>query len=383
MRWIGVLFGILGVALSEVNSNSGPPDNDSKPMELLGAVSEGNLAKVIELFTVDGMDINAEARPGWTPLAAAASAGQEEVLSWLLDHGADMTLKGRDTRFIHYLAIEEAQLGILKLLVSKMPKPPLDTDNWNMLHRAAAGTKAAHREITHYLVKEKVVEVDSETDKGMTPLMVAAHQGLANNVRLLLSLGANPNHKDKNGRAALMYLLYGYKVKKENHEKDEKIRKERDEEHKRKGERVFDFTLPQDRDRFQFKDKDRKKFHSTIATLVRGGAQAYLMDNFGGTPMKLALEIEMSLPLAEKTLAPLVSGEKDFFGLEAEKQAHSQEENKKDNKDKKDKKDKKKNKKNKSKEKNRETKASAQSVPKGNAENEQIHLDDDELKDEL
>lgn len=57
--------------------------------------------------------------------------------------------------------------------------------------------------VVEYFIKDIKIPVDNQDKAGDTPLMLAAGNGRVSTVRLLLSLGANPNLKNRNNRSAI------------------------------------------------------------------------------------------------------------------------------------------------------------------------------------
>eukprot|EP00457_Paulinella_chromatophora_P007027 gb/GEZN01007047.1/.p1 GENE.gb/GEZN01007047.1/~~gb/GEZN01007047.1/.p1 ORF type:complete len:361 (+),score=42.23 gb/GEZN01007047.1/:95-1177(+) len=286
-----------------------PSDEDYR--DLSNAAGMGDLDKVIEFVTVKGLAINKEVSAGRSPLISAISGKQELVLSWLLDHGANTSFVDRFGHRAHYTAVSGGSLGVLKLLLDVDSSPPLDVDSWTMLHRAASGTERGHREIAEYLIRDiGLFGVDSKTPNGMTPLMVAAHQGLTETVNLLIQLGAKPNEGDKNRRGALFYALYGYIQKRDTH--DSRIQYELAQKKEQEGStgRIIDITPRHIKEADLFKAKQRKAFYDTILALIGAGANPNAKDKFGDTPYAFATMKESYLSPEKQKLMRSLKGEK-------------------------------------------------------------------------
>lgn len=129
------------------------------PMTIAG--EKGNL-EVIRLLVEDGKaDINAKSSYGVTPLIAAAAAGKGEAVTYLLKNGADATAKDDlgKTALIYASNFDDAKT--LNDLIS------LDKTSLNI-----------------------------PDNTGNTPLIYSAQRGYLENVKVLLSGGANPNYRN-------------------------------------------------------------------------------------------------------------------------------------------------------------------------------------------
>ena len=60
------------------------------------AASDGDLERVKHLVEVEGVSVNAQDEVGYSPLHAAASYGEIQVLEYLLARGGDVTIKDED-----------------------------------------------------------------------------------------------------------------------------------------------------------------------------------------------------------------------------------------------------------------------------------------------
>jgi Ankyrin repeats (3 copies) len=73
----------------------------------------------------------------------------------------------------------------------EQPGPPIESNSYTMLHRAAVG---GHRPVADYLLS-KGAKIDAVAAAGYTPLHLAAWSGKVNIVKLLIARGANVNAK--------------------------------------------------------------------------------------------------------------------------------------------------------------------------------------------
>ena len=124
--------------------------------------------EIVRILVDAGYDVNRPTPSGSTCLNDAALKGQKKVAQLLLDHGANVNAADSSGAFA--------------------------------LHNAAIGGDA---EMVEMLLAHGA-EIDArDRESDATPLMLAASLGRVNAVRALLTHGASPALKDKQGRTAL------------------------------------------------------------------------------------------------------------------------------------------------------------------------------------
>ena len=84
-------------------------------LQLIDAVKTGQLAKVEEALNA-GADIHQQDEQGWTPLNWAAGRGSVEIVSLLLNRGADVSRTGRDQRTPYKIALAAKHTDVARLL---------------------------------------------------------------------------------------------------------------------------------------------------------------------------------------------------------------------------------------------------------------------------
>lgn len=125
------------------------------------AAEKGNM-EIIKMLVEDGKaTINEASSYGITPLISAAAAGQDEAVAYLIQKGADVTVKD--------------DLGKTALLYAIGYDKPKLINNLISLNNAA---------------------VNLPDNAGNTPLIYATQKGLFNNVKLLVSNGANVDYRN-------------------------------------------------------------------------------------------------------------------------------------------------------------------------------------------
>lgn len=143
------------------------------PLDLFEAAAVGRPERVSALIEKEPASANRISPDGFSPLHLAAFFGHPEVVSCLIDHGAE----------VNALSANPMQL-----------RP---------LHSALA-----HRETAAVLKMARILlsagaEVNARQAGGWTPLHQAATHRLADLVRLLLAHGADVNAKADNGKTPI------------------------------------------------------------------------------------------------------------------------------------------------------------------------------------
>jgi hypothetical protein len=131
-----------------------------------------------------------------TPLHVAASAGHPDILSLLIEHGADMNGQGIYGDTLLHRASQNARLEAGQLLLNRGADIDVQNDykNTALIYATALG----HAEFARMLL-ERGAMIDARGGGGRTPLHFAAVNGQIGAVRLLLEHGADVNVRDEEG----------------------------------------------------------------------------------------------------------------------------------------------------------------------------------------
>ena len=136
----------------------------------------------------------------WAALHCAAGQAVEEIISLILDHGADVdssTMRGLTPL---YIAGAHGRDSLVKILLSRGADVNRSNNlGWSTLHRAA---ERGHEQVVRLLLEYHAVP-DSRTEQGYTPLMCAASLGHSSIVELLLDRGADTDAHDCEGNTPL------------------------------------------------------------------------------------------------------------------------------------------------------------------------------------
>jgi ankyrin repeat protein len=131
-------------------------------LDVFAGAAVGRLDAVKTAVETSPAVINAHAYDGWTPLHLAAFFGRHDIVVWLLDHGAAVDARSRNS-------------------LGNTP-----------LHAALAGS---HEDVA-LLLLERGAPTDARDAGGHTPLHIAAESGLIGSVKALLDRGADPHAVD-------------------------------------------------------------------------------------------------------------------------------------------------------------------------------------------
>ncbi|XP_029386520.1 ankyrin repeat domain-containing protein 50 isoform X1 [Echeneis naucrates] len=199
---------------------------------LILAAQEGHWSTV-RLLLDRRSPIDHRAYDGHSALSATLLEGHAEVAELLMRRGADTDVRDAEGRPLLYLLVLEGNLEMATLLIEKggVPLESRDSEGRTALHVASwqgsvemvdlllkhgANRNAqdaegrppmhsvawtGHTEVGHRLLEASGVNIDLACHQGATALSIAAQEGHANIVAMLLERGANPHHMDKYGRS--------------------------------------------------------------------------------------------------------------------------------------------------------------------------------------
>lgn len=171
--------------------------------ELHDAVKAVNIEKVKRALKA-GADINATDEAGETPLHIAARIGRYSIVRLLLEHGPTLYLENNKGYTPLAIAISHNRIKTINAIV-KAQKKQKEEIEYTDLHTAVMNNDEAAviTCITHGF------KVDTPNSDGVTPLHIAAKEGLYPMARLLVEYGADVHLTDKEGRDALYYARFG------------------------------------------------------------------------------------------------------------------------------------------------------------------------------
>ena len=209
-----------------------PRPIDPKLAAVIAAVRAGDRAKLKGLIDVEPALMSSKDPGGSTPLHHAAGFGTADVVTLLLDSGADINAKNRrGSTPLHWAIHDEAKvrlllargadvnakqvegrtpvyqaavlgggLPVLRVLLEKggNPNTPILNGQTPLFVAALRGDASAMT-----LLIDKGADVNAKSGAGNAPLLSAATNGSASAVKLLLEKGADAKAISKLGESAL------------------------------------------------------------------------------------------------------------------------------------------------------------------------------------
>jgi ankyrin repeat protein len=163
--------------------------------------------KEIRSLIDEGVDVNAEAYDGLTPLMGAAIAGRTDAVKLLLENGANTNAKYFDGTTALVFAAIRGRVETVKLLLANGADVNAKTDDG--MTPLILGAGSADPKITKLLL-DKGADVNAKDRHGGTALMSAATVCLVDTMKLLLDKGADVNAKDAKGRTPFVVVLESY-----------------------------------------------------------------------------------------------------------------------------------------------------------------------------
>ena len=185
------------------------------------AAAKGNERVVKQFLNNSGHSIvDASDRNGWTALTIAAKKGNTQIVSLLVENGADVNKRGGPLyqaplryALMNYdgiAKVNDSAVNIVKLLLEKGANPnemakQTDEDERNMtlLHFTAIFDQVEIMKLlldkgANISARSNYIDDEPGTKPSVTPLMFAVQNGNENAVKILLEMGANPNATSKN-----------------------------------------------------------------------------------------------------------------------------------------------------------------------------------------
>ncbi|KAI2627619.1 ankyrin repeat-containing domain protein [Hypoxylon sp. NC1633] len=156
---------------------------------LLAAITKKRSERIIEMLLEYGSDANLKNREGHTPLFEAIQSNRFEIVTTLLDHGANPNLPGpkhMTNHVVHRLWPAVGLTRIFELLLSRGADPKKAPGIMEL------ATSINHIESVRVLLKAGV-DPNAKKDGIYTPLCSSIRDNRADIFELLLASGADPN----------------------------------------------------------------------------------------------------------------------------------------------------------------------------------------------
>ncbi|KAG8010868.1 Histone-lysine N-methyltransferase EHMT1, partial [Nibea albiflora] len=181
------------------------------PKQLYLSAKQGELKKVL-LMLVDGIDPNfkMESQNKRTPLHAAAEGGHKDICHMLVQAGANLDMCDEDQRTPLMEACENNHMEtVLYLLRAGASATHKDVEGFTCLHLAA---KSGHYNIVEHLLSTGLININCQDDGGWTAMIWATEYKHVDQVKLLLSKGADISIRDKEENICLHWAAFSGSV---------------------------------------------------------------------------------------------------------------------------------------------------------------------------
>ncbi|XP_040013282.1 histone-lysine N-methyltransferase EHMT1 [Xiphias gladius] len=181
------------------------------PKQLYLSAKQGELKRVL-LMLVDGIDPNfkMESQNKRTPLHAAAETGHKDICHMLVQAGANLDMCDEDQRTPLMEACENNHMDtVLYLLRAGASATHKDVEGFTCLHLAA---KSGHYNIVEHLLSTGLININCQDDGGWTAMIWATEYKHVNQVKLLLSKGADISVRDKEENICLHWAAFSGSV---------------------------------------------------------------------------------------------------------------------------------------------------------------------------
>jgi ankyrin repeat protein len=210
----------------------------------LSLAAHGGFLKVVQALVEAKAEVDVADEEEITPLLAAFKANHYEVVTFLLEHGANANdLYTDDKNKVHSLLMDSIQLSNVELatlfvdknanltfvddegvtpliqasyqgllsVVEKLLEKGADITSANHegINALIAAASEGHIEIVNTLLKHKHCDINARDKDGTNALMAAAVRGHKDVIKILIDHKADINAQNSDGHTALMFAYNG------------------------------------------------------------------------------------------------------------------------------------------------------------------------------
>ena len=186
-----------------------PDSSGSTALMFASYESHGN---IVGFLLSAGADMDIRNKNGTTALIAAVGRDHQGIVRTLLGRGADPGVRNNegDTALMIAIRYEKVNvIGDLLLAGASFGEEDIynvqNSDLYLELMRIAS--EVYRLDVVQYLLEEEVIDINAQTEAGLTTLMFASMYNAAGIARYLLEMGADPDIPDIHGNTALMFAV--------------------------------------------------------------------------------------------------------------------------------------------------------------------------------
>ena len=179
------------------------PNTSFNGNPILSESIEPGKLEIVKTLIARGAKINALNSKDETPLHQASLKGDKALVVYLLDHGTHIDRVNSEGCNPTILVAVFGFAEIVQLLIDRDEDPQHSaSDGWTALHMCWQ-----HAEVTQTLLKNGV-DVNKMTNRGLTPLHIAAWEGKFEVVKIILSYDPNLEITTPDGESALTIATF-------------------------------------------------------------------------------------------------------------------------------------------------------------------------------
>ncbi|KAH0556173.1 hypothetical protein GP486_005895 [Trichoglossum hirsutum] len=206
---IAASFGMEKVARLLLTRTTDIAAKDDNGRTALHSAARKGHGGVVQLLLEKGADIAAKDDSGWTALHWAASYGHDRVTQLLLENGSDVTTKDVDGCTALSQAAWRGHIVVVELLL-KQKDVDINSESRYGKTPLSWAAEGGHGTVVELLLAQRGVEVNARSKDGRTPLSLAAGMGCTAAVTLLLNQQhIEADSRSKNGRTPLSWAAGG------------------------------------------------------------------------------------------------------------------------------------------------------------------------------
>ena len=173
-------------------------ENDS-PI-LIFAAHQGQ-SDIVKYLIEANADVSMQAEDGHTALTLAAANGYSDIVKYLIEANADVSMQAEDGHTALTLAAVNGYIDIVKYLTEVNADVNMQINDGRTALILAS--QNGHNDMVKYLI-EANANVNIQGQKGATALIVAAQNGHSDIVKYLIEANANVNMQGEKGATALI-----------------------------------------------------------------------------------------------------------------------------------------------------------------------------------
>jgi len=177
-------------------------DSYDSSFYLFNACEIGNKA-MVKFLIEHGADITIKNKEKCTTLFSACESGNEHLVRYLVGPGADINEKDKDDETPIFYACKSGNEHLVKYLEEKGADINIeDNDGYTPIFAACV---SGNENLVNYLVEEHEADINKESNDGYTPIFFACKSGNIHLVKYLVECGIDINKQNNDNETPLFY----------------------------------------------------------------------------------------------------------------------------------------------------------------------------------